>query len=135
MKLIKKAISIKTRNQDELKDITYKIKEIVKKSHITNGYVMLFVPHTTAAVSINENADADVKRDILLGLNDSFPTDLDFRHAEGNSHAHIKSSVIGASETVLIENGELVLGTWQGIYFCEFDGPRTRSLHIQVIGE
>jgi secondary thiamine-phosphate synthase enzyme len=95
--------------------------------------VFLFVPHTTAALTINENADPDVVRDMIMELNKIVPMDDGYRHGEGNSAAHIKSTLVGASETVLIEDGEPVLGTWQGIYFCEFDGPRRRKLHLKVM--
>ena len=93
----------------------------------------VYVPHTTAAVTINENADPDVKSDIIKGLESIVPADLDYDHAEGNSPAHIKSSIIGSSVNVLIEDGQLVLGTWQGVYFCEFDGPRSRKVYIKVM--
>ena len=94
----------------------------------------IFTPHTTAAITINENADPDVCRDLLMGINKFVPLQGDYHHREGNSAAHIKSSLFGASETLIITNGEVVLGTWQGIYFCEFDGPRQRQVQIQVIG-
>jgi secondary thiamine-phosphate synthase enzyme len=97
-----------------------------------NGNVLIFCPHTTAAITINENADPDVQHDVLEGLNRAFPQLPEYRHAEGNSPAHLKSSCIGCSETVLIQNGSLVLGTWQAVYFCEFDGPRNRTFFVQV---
>lgn len=128
-------INVRTRNEDDMINVSRDVVELVDKSGITNGEVVLFVPHTTAAVTINENADPDVKTDMLLGLRRTFPKDKDYAHYEGNSHAHIKSSVVGVSETILLENGQLVLGTWQGIYFMEFDGPRNRKLVIQVRGE
>jgi secondary thiamine-phosphate synthase enzyme len=125
---------VRTRSRNELIDITQEVKRIVSGSGVRNGLVTVFVPHTTAAVTINENADPSVVHDLLTGLSDLAPANLPkYRHAEGNSDAHIKASLLGASETLIISEGNLVLGTWQGIYFCEFDGPRTRSVHVQVI--
>ncbi len=128
-------LSVKTESRETFKDVTASIRKFVQKSNVQNGQVTLFVPHTTAAVTINENADPDVVTDLLFSLKKSFPDRKEFRHMEGNSDAHIKSSTIGASETVIVEDGSLKLGTWQGLYFCEFDGPRTRKLFVQVIGE
>lgn len=116
-------------------DITARVKQIVRESGIDEGLCVVFCPHTTAAITINENADPDVVHDLKLALEDIFPDRRDFRHAEGNSAAHLKSSAIGASETLLVSNGSLTLGTWQGIYFCEFDGPRHRKVYVQVVGE
>ena len=116
-------------------DITARVKQVVRESGIDEGLCVVFCPHTTAAITINENADPDVVRDLKLALEDVFPDRRDFRHAEGNSAAHLKSSAIGASETLLVSNGSLVLGTWQGIYFCEFDGPRHRKVYVQMVGE
>lgn len=116
-------------------DITQSVRQVVRESGVADGLCTVFCPHTTAAITINENADPDVQRDLLLALGDIFADRSDFRHFEGNSAAHLKSSVVGASETILVSGGELVLGTWQGIYFCEFDGPRHRRYHVQVIGE
>ncbi|MBW1836647.1 MAG: YjbQ family protein [Deltaproteobacteria bacterium] len=124
---------VKTRSQTELIDITSEIQELVRISGIDNGICMLYVPHTTAAVTINESADPSVKADILMVLNTVIPWKAGYRHLEGNSPAHIKSSIIGPSELLAIENGRLVLGTWQGIFFCEFDGPRTRKIHVKFI--
>jgi secondary thiamine-phosphate synthase enzyme len=125
---------VRTRSRNELIDITQEVKRIVSGSGVRNGLVTVFVPHTTAAVTINENADPSVVHDLLTGLSDLAPANLPkYRHAEGNSDAHIKASLLGASETLIISEGNLVLGTWQGLYFCEFDGPRTRSVHVQVI--
>jgi secondary thiamine-phosphate synthase enzyme len=101
---------------------------------VSNGFCLLFVPHTTAAVTINESADPSVKADILMILNQVIPFNAGYRHMEGNSAAHIKSTLVGASEQILIEGGHLVLGPWQGIFFCEFDGPSTRRLHVKLIG-
>lgn len=116
-------------------DITARVKQVVRESGIDEGLCVVFCPHTTAAITINENADPDVVHDLKLALEDIFPDRRDFRHAEGNSAAHLKSSAIGASETLLISNSSLTLGTWQGIYFCEFDGPRHRKVYVQVVGE
>ena len=127
-------LTIKTLEKEILKDITNEVQNFIASSDIKTGQITLFVPHTTAAVTINENADLDVARDILYGLEDTFPNLDAFKHMEGNSDAHIKSSVIGNTQVLLIEDGRLKLGTWQGIYFCEFDGPRRRKLHMQIIG-
>jgi len=127
-------IGVTSHHRVELVDVTREVRAAVRSSGIRQGLAILFVPHTTAAVTINENADPDVTRDLIMELNKIVPFDDGYRHAEGNSAAHLKSSLIGASETLIIENGELQLGTWQGVYFCEFDGPRQRKLQIQVIG-
>jgi secondary thiamine-phosphate synthase enzyme len=115
-------------------NITDIIREDVRNSKVKDGVVIVFVPHTTAGITINENADPDVVHDILNTLQKVFPKDRSHLHMEGNSHAHIKASVMGASCTIIIENGVLKLGTWQGIYFCEFDGPRTRKFYTKIIG-
>jgi len=128
-----KQISIKTNKSVELLDISHRIKEIVMESGVKNGLCVLFVTHTTAAVTINENADPDVKRDMIMALDKIVPNVDGYHHMEGNSAAHIKSSMMGFSETIVISNGNLLLGTWQGIYFCEFDGPRNRSLIVKII--
>ena len=128
-------LSVKTSAKTELIDITSKIAELVKESGVTDGRCMLYVPHTTAAVTINESADPSVKDDILMVLNQMVPWDANYQHMEGNSPAHVKSTIVGASEMVAIENGSLVLGTWQGIFFCEFDGPRTRKVHVRITAE
>jgi secondary thiamine-phosphate synthase enzyme len=101
---------------------------------VTDGLAVVFTPHTTAAITINENADPDVCRDMVMEIDRIVPSQDDYLHREGNSAAHIKSSLFGAGETLIISNAEIVLGTWQGIYFCEFDGPRQRQVHIQAIG-
>ncbi|MDY6914771.1 MAG: secondary thiamine-phosphate synthase enzyme YjbQ [Candidatus Cloacimonadota bacterium] len=106
--------------------------QLVKDKNINSGKITLFVPHTTAAITINENADPDVPRDIILGLKRISPVLGEFRHTEGNSDAHIKSSLIGCSQDILVEEGRLVLGTWQGIFFCEFDGGRTRKVYCYL---
>jgi secondary thiamine-phosphate synthase enzyme len=128
-----KTIEVSSRRQVELIDVTNEVRQTIRGTGIQTGVVFLFVPHTTAAVTINENADPDVVRDMIMELNKIVPLDDGYRHGEGNSAAHIKSTLVGASETILIEDGEPVLGTWQGIYFCEFDGPRRRKLHLKVM--
>ncbi len=126
--------TVRTSRSDQMINITHIVREEVRKSNINDGIAIVFVPHTTAGVTINENADPDVVDDILSGLRKAFPENGGYKHIEGNSHAHIKASLMGSSCTVIIENGQLQLGTWQGIYFCEFDGPRTRRVYIKVIG-
>lgn len=116
-------------------DITSKVREIVKKRGIKSGICVVYVPHTTAGITINENADPDVVRDIITETNKIVPLRSDYLHAEGNSAAHIKASMMGFSEHLIIEKGELVLGIWQGIYFCEFDGPRPRKVYVKMIGD
>ncbi len=114
-------------------DITGMVRSALRESGVQSGICCVFVPHTTAAVTINENADADVQRDIIAELDKVIPLNDNYRHIEGNSAAHVKSSLVGASEMVLVERGELVLGTWQSLFFCEFDGPRTRQFHVKLI--
>ncbi len=126
-------ISVKTSRKVELVDIGGEIRKAVDQAGIQRGVCSVFVPHTTAGITINENADPNVARDILFALNKIVPDDWDYHHLEGNADAHIKSSLIGSSVTIIIENGSLQLGTWQGIYFCEFDGPRTRYVWIQCL--
>ena len=127
------SLSVKTRSTTEMIDVTHLVQEEVGKSGVADGLCMVFVPHTTAAITINESADPTVRRDILMVLNDIVPWEADYRHLEGNSPAHVKTSLVGSSEIVAIDNGRLVLGTWQGIFFCEFDGPRTRKLDIRFL--
>ena len=127
--------TIKSKNRTEMIDITSKIKDIVLSAGIGQGLCMLYVPHTTAAVTINESADPSVKNDILMIIDTIIPWKAKYRHMEGNSPAHIKSTLIGPSELIAVENDRLVLGTWQGIFFCEFDGPRTRKVHVRLIKE
>jgi len=127
-------ISVKTRSRTEFVDITSDVQSALTASGITDGLCMVYVPHTTAAVTINESADPAVKRDILMILNRIVPWEAEYRHMEGNSPAHVKSTLVGASELIAVENGRLVLGTWQGIFFCEFDGPRSRKVKIKFIG-
>jgi secondary thiamine-phosphate synthase enzyme len=129
-----KTFPIHSRFRDELIDITADVMKTVSESGVQEGICIVFTPHTTAAVTINENADPDVTSDIIKGLTGIGFERMNFDHSEGNSPAHLKSSLVGCSETVIINNGRLVLGTWQGIYLCEFDGPRTRHVHVQVIG-
>jgi len=124
---------VKTGARFEMIDITDRVSDIVRESKIRSGMCYVFVPHTTAAVTINENADPSVPRDILAELDKVIPLNDNYRHMEGNAAAHIKASLVGTSETVFIENGALVLGTWQSIFFCEFDGPRTRRVLVQLI--
>ena len=126
-------LTVKTRSRTELIDITSDVSQLVRKSGIQAGLCLLYVPHTTAAVTINESADPSVKSDILMILNQIVPWEANYRHMEGNSPAHVKSTMVGASELVAVENGSLVLGTWQGIFFCEFDGPRTRKIHVRFV--
>lgn len=130
-----KTININTPQREILMDITREINKIVSESNIQNGVCRLFVPHTTAAITINENADPSVKKDIVNFLGKLIPQNAGFRHMEGNSDAHIKSTLVGPSLEILINNKRLVLGTWQGIMFAEFDGSRNRKLHIQLQGE
>ncbi|HOG22873.1 MAG TPA: secondary thiamine-phosphate synthase enzyme YjbQ [Flexilinea sp.] len=124
--------TLQTSGRSQLIDITSRVREAVTASGIREGLCTIFIPHTTAAVTINENADPDVVRDFLYELDKIVPWQDGYRHAEGNSAAHLKSSLIGVSEQVFIENGRLMLGTWQGIYFCEFDGPRTRRVLVRI---
>lgn len=128
-------LSVKTRETTELIDITSNINRLVQESGVDQGLCMLYVPHTTAAVTINESADPSVKSDMLKILNQIIPWEANYRHLEGNSAAHIKATLVGSSELIAIENQQLVLGTWQGIFFCEFDGPRSRKLQVRIVEE
>lgn len=125
-------IQVKTTQRIEMVDVTQKINDIISKNSISEGICCLFVPHTTAAITINENSDPSVSSDIIHKLNDIIPVRDDYSHLEGNSDAHIKSSLVSPSLSLIIEDKSLVMGTWQGIYFCEFDGPRTRKLYIKI---
>jgi secondary thiamine-phosphate synthase enzyme len=126
---------VRTRERNQFIDITDPVRQAVQRSGIRQGMCVVYCPHTTAAITINENADPDVVHDMLLWLSRAVPKDqAGFRHGEGNSDSHIKASLVGSSATVLIEDGDLVLGRWQGVYFSEFDGPRTRSVHVQLMG-
>nr|HID58215.1 YjbQ family protein [Desulfobacterales bacterium] len=128
-----KVVTVKTASKTELIDITQEVRKAVRSLNITDGICMLYVPHTTAAITINESADPSVKFDILMVLNQVVPWDANYRHLEGNSPAHVKATLIGPSELIPVEGGELRLGTWQGIFFCEFDGPRTRKVYIRSL--
>lgn len=128
-----KEITVPTPDRCAMIDITAAVQKEVSEAKIASGLVLVYTPHTTAAVTINENADPDVPRDILAALDKAVPLSANYRHAEGNSAAHVKSSLVGASTLVIIENGRLVLGTWQSIFFCEFDGPRTRKVIVKFI--
>ncbi|UCF42599.1 MAG: YjbQ family protein [Planctomycetota bacterium] len=136
MKIIQKDFRVSSRERNQMIDITSQVGSIVSKSGITNGDAIVYCPHTTAAITINENADPSVPHDILLTLADLVPPHRPgYRHSEGNSDAHAKSSVVGCSRQILVDNGALNLGTWQGIFFCEFDGPRSRRVLVQIRGE
>lgn len=126
------SFGIRTSRRSEMIDVTSEVASAVRESGVTEGIVTIFVPHTTAGVTINENADPSVVRDILTTLEGIVPENGDYRHAEGNSDAHIKAAMMGFSVQVIIEGGRLALGTWQGIYFCEFDGPRSRKIWVKV---
>jgi secondary thiamine-phosphate synthase enzyme len=128
-----KEITLSTSNRNELVDITQEVKDIVKQSNVKQGICIVYCPHTTAAITINESADPDVQRDIIVNLSKLIPENGDYQHSEGNSDSHIKSSIIGASETLIIKDNNLILGTWQNIYFAEFDGPRQRKVIIKIL--
>jgi secondary thiamine-phosphate synthase enzyme len=128
-------LTVKTTARFEMIDITSRVEAAVRESGITDGICHVFVPHTTAAVTINENADPDVPRDILTALDRIVPVSGSYRHAEGNAAAHAKASLFGASQTIFVESGSLVLGTWQSLFFCEFDGPRTRKVMIKLTAD
>jgi secondary thiamine-phosphate synthase enzyme len=126
-------IHLQTNSRIEMIDITASVQAVIDSEKISKGLCIIFSPHTTAAITVNENADPDVPRDIIVALDRVVPLSANYRHAEGNSAAHVKSSLVGASELVIIEKGRLVLGTWQSILFCEFDGPRSRKILISII--
>jgi len=128
-----KMLDIRTRSREEIVDLTSEVQGVVTSSGVKDGLCIVFVPHTTAGVTINENADPDVRADILTALRRAVSDSLPFAHAEGNSPAHIKASLIGSSLTVIVADGRLCLGTWQGIQFCEFDGPRDRKAWVRTI--
>jgi secondary thiamine-phosphate synthase enzyme len=125
-------LEVRTGARTELLDLTARVQQVVAASGVAEGLCHVFVPHTTAAVTINENADPSVKADILMVLNKIISDREPYRHSEGNSPAHIKATLVGPQLTVLVSRGRLLLGTWQGIFFCEFDGPRTRRVHVKV---
>lgn len=126
-------LSLPTSKREEFLEITGKIKALVRDSEVRDGLAVIFCPHTTCGLTINEQADPEVKADILMALRRIVPDSLSFSHAEGNSPAHIKTSLVESSMTLIIENGQLQLGTWQGIFLCEFDGPRTRNILVKII--
>jgi secondary thiamine-phosphate synthase enzyme len=127
-------LDVRTRRRCEFVDVTHQVQDAVAKVGIDQGMCVCFVPHTTAAVTIQENADPDVTRDLDYKLSQLIPQDdRGFHHSEGNSDAHLKSSLLGASQTILVQDGRLVLGTWQAVYFAEFDGPRRRKMHVNVV--
>jgi len=128
-----KALNVKSKSKTEFIDITEDIRALIKESGVQQGVCHIYVPHTTAGVTINEGADPAVKRDIIATLNRLLPFEGDYHHMEGNSAAHIKSTLVGAAQIVLIDEGKLLLGTWQSIYFCEFDGPRHRRVLVKIV--
>ena len=130
--MITKEIQVKTKTRNEMVDITPQVEGVVGESGVAEGICVLAVPHTTAAVTVNENADPSVKADIIAKLNEIVPAGDRYHHMEGNADAHIKATLVGSSETLLVKGGRLSLGTWQGVFFCEFDGPRTRRVVIRV---
>ena len=125
-------IRVSTKSRTELVDITSQVQDAVRESGVLDGICHVYVPHTTAGLTINENADPSVRQDILMELNKMVPFEDDYKHLEGNAAAHIKASIVGSSETILVEGGRLLLGTWQGIFFCEFDGPRNRRVVTRI---
>ena len=136
MKMVQEEFHISTKSRNQMIDITSQVRSFVSQSGITNGDVIVYCPHTTAAITINENADPSVPHDILLTLEELLPHHRPgYRHSEGNSDAHCKSSLLGCSEQILIKDKSPDLGTWQGIFFCEFDGPRSRKVIVQIRGE
>jgi secondary thiamine-phosphate synthase enzyme len=128
-----KYINVKSRTRNEFVDITDKVQEIVREEGVTNGICYIYVPHTTAGITINEGADTSVQRDIQTALTRLVPFEADYSHREGNADAHIKSALVGVSKAVFIDEGKLLLGTWQAIFFCEFDGPRHRRVAVKLM--
>lgn len=127
-------LTVRTHKRSEMLDITDRLEQLVADHRVTDGMLIAYVPHTTAAVTINENADPDVRHDMLKKLETLIPKDESYyHHSEGNSDSHVKTSLVGNSATVLVEQGRLVLGRWQGVYFCEFDGPRQRELNVKIV--
>jgi secondary thiamine-phosphate synthase enzyme len=127
--------TLKTSARNQFVEITDRVRDAITASKVRSGLCVVYCPHTTAAITVNENADPDVVHDMLLYLNRTIPKDQNgFRHGEGNSDSHIKASLVGPSVTLVVNDGDLVLGRWQGVYFCEFDGPRTRTVVVQVVG-
>lgn len=129
-----KKLSLSTGSRDEMQDITNEVQQVLDESGVNSGVAYVYCAHTTGGITINENADPDVKRDMIMRWDEVYPWHHEqYRHAEGNTASHLKASTVGASQAVIIDNGKLILGTWQGIYFCEFDGPRQRNVYIKVI--
>lgn len=128
-----KEIKVKTNQRIDFVDISHLIQEIVGKSNVADGIVIVYVPHTTCGIMINEGADPDVVRDIQFQLKNLVPYQKGYEHLEGNADSHIKTCIVGSSETIIIENGKLVLGTWQSVFLCDFDGPRTRKVFVKII--
>jgi secondary thiamine-phosphate synthase enzyme len=128
-------LTLQTSKRDEMAEITASVEDIVRKGGVDQGIVIVYCPHTTAGITINENADPDVVRDMLMRLDEVYPWEHPkYRHAEGNSASHLKAITMGSSQTILIKDGKLVLGRWQGLYFCEFDGPRSRTYYVKIMG-
>jgi secondary thiamine-phosphate synthase enzyme len=128
-----KRLTVRTSSRTQFVDITSEIVKFIEESKVRNGICVVFVPHTTVGITINENADPSVRQDIMNTLNKLVPPSAGYTHLEGNADSHIKASLVGSSVTLIIENGRPLLGTWQGIYFCEFDGPRTRSVYVKIV--
>ncbi len=126
-------LNVRSSKRIEMIDITSRVRDVVRKSGVKEGICTLYVPHTTAAVTINENADPSVRVDIENTLSKLVPYNAGYAHLEGNADAHIKSTMVGPSETLIIRDGDILLGTWQGIFFCEFDGPRSRRIYVKII--
>lgn len=124
---------VSTKEKQSFTNLDRQLQEALHKSGVDSGIMVVYCPHTTGAITVNENADPDVKTDLQLGLNETFPNKAAYVHMEGNSDGHMKSSVVGASETLIISEGRIILGTWQSVYFCEFDGPRTRTFHVKIM--
>ncbi|MBN2794032.1 MAG: YjbQ family protein [Clostridia bacterium] len=123
---------LKTSKMQEFVNLDHYLKDAIEKSNIKSGKLLVYCPHTTAGITINENGDPDVKRDIIETLNQVYPIHGNYKHFEGNSHAHIKSSLMGVEKQLIVHEGKCILGTWQSVYFCEFDGPRTRKIYVLV---
>ena len=128
-------LTVKTDRQTQFVDVTAQVQKLVAASGVESGICYLYVPHTTAAITVNEHADSDVARDVESALDRLIPKTGPFRHSEGNSDSHVKAVLVGASQTIFVQGGKLVLGRWQGIFFCEFDGPRERRLEVKVVAD
>ena len=136
MKIINLDFTVSTANRSQMIDITSQVRSVLQQSKVSNGDIIVYCPHTTAAITINENADPDVQHDMLMTFDDLIIQDKrGYRHCEGNSDSHCKCSLVGCSEQIIVSDGKMRLGTWQGIYFCEFDGPRTRKVFVQIKGK